>query len=211
MKHHVMLQKLCHANELKKIDPNLFKDDDALLSYLIEQKICMVLDYKFEPPKEVGEFIQSRINALSLKPTQLTFENIEQDFENDDNDNFIDFMLCDFDKQIKKFGAKIVLLQTHSDHYILFVIDKKHTKNLKNIKSDFWQFDDLTNKPNVKLYVVYCPNCQMMNVWELGFDEPTPTKDNCTSCHTPLWDNDGNPCEGVQVEIDEVYLPDYDG
>lgn len=210
MKHNTMLQKFCNNNELKNIDPSLFKDDNALLSYLIEHKICMVLDYKFEPPKEVSEFIQSRINALSLKPIQLKFENIEQDFENDDSDNFMDFMFRDFDKKIKKSGAKIVLLETHSDHYILFIVDKKHAKNLKNIKSNFWQFDDLTNKPNAKLYVIYCPDCQMMNVWELPFDEPTPTEGSCTHCNTPLWDNNGNPCKGVDVEIDEVYLPEYD-
>lgn len=204
-----MLQKFCNNNELKNIDPNLFKDDNALLSYLIEHKICMLLDYKFESPKEVSEFIQHRINALSLKFIQLKFENIEQDFENDDNDNFIDFMLCDFDKKIKKSGAKIVLLETYSDHYILFVVDKKHAKNLKNIKSDFWQFDDLTNKPNAKLYIIDCPNCKMMNVWELAFNEPTPTEDNCTHCNTLLWDKNGNPCQGVNVEIDEVYLPEY--
>lgn len=204
-----MLQKLCHSDELANIDQNSFKDDSLLLSNLIDGKICMVLDYKFEPPKDVSEFIQNRINKLSLKSVQLKFEKIEQDFENDDNDNFIDFMLRNFDKQIKKSGAKIVLLETHSDHYILFIIDKKHTKNLKNIKSDFWQFDDLNNKPNAKIYVINCPKCKMMNVWELAFDEPTPTEDDCTHCNTTLWDKNGNPCKGVNVEIDEVYLPEY--
>lgn len=50
----------------------------------------------------------------------------------------------------------------------------------------------------------------MMNVWELPFDEPAPTEGSCTHCNTPLWDNNGNPCKGVDVEIDEVYLPEYD-
>lgn len=209
MKHKLMLQKICHADELANINPNLFKDDKALLSHLLDNQIGMVLDYRFEPPKDVSEFIQNRINKLSLKPIQLKFDQMEQDFEKDENDNFVDFMFRDFDKQIKKSGAKIVLLETYSDHYILFIVDKKHAKNLKNIKSDFWQFNDLTNKPNAKLYVIYCPNCQMINVWELPFNEPTPTEGYCTDCNTPLWDNNGNPCEGVDVEIDEVYLPKY--
>ena len=123
--------------------------------------------------------------------------------------NFIEFMLSDFNKQIKK-SANILLLESHSDSYLLFITAKKHSKNLTKLKSDFWRFYELTNKPNAKIYTIYCPNCNNMNVWELAFDGTTPDNEECDSCHTPLWDDNGNPCQGVDVEIDDVYLTDYD-
>lgn len=209
MKHHLMLQKLCNADELANIDPTLFKDDSALLNNLIESRIAMVLDYKFEPPQNVAEFIQNRLEKLSLKSVPLTADKIEQDFENDENDNFIDFMLRNFDRQLKKSGAKIILLETLSDYYLLFVVNKKHTKNLKSLKSDFWKFTNLAEKPNAKLYVIYCPNCDDMNVWELPFEATPPHNECCESCNTPLLDDKGNPCPDVKLEIDEIYLSHY--
>lgn len=205
-----MLQKLCNSDELLNINQNLFKDDNALLNNLIDSHIAMVLDYKFELPKNVVEFIQNRLDKLSLKSVPLMADNIEHDFENDENNDFIDFMLRNFDKQLRRSGAKIILLETLSDHYLLFIINKKYTKNLKNLKSDFWKFIDLTEKPNAKLYVTYCPNCDDMSVWELPFEEISPHNEFCESCNTLLLDDKGKPCPGVKLEIDEVYLSNYD-
>ncbi|STZ55461.1 Uncharacterised protein [Moraxella lacunata] len=109
MKHKPMLQKICHADELSNISPDLFKDDKALLSALIDDNICMVLDYKYENPKDVAEFIKHRLYQLALKEIELSFEHLENDFEQSDDDNFIEFMLSDFNKQIKKISEYFII------------------------------------------------------------------------------------------------------
>lgn len=210
MKHITMLQKICSHDELSNIDTALFKNDKALLNQLIDNKIAMVLDYKYEPPEDVAEFIHQRLQKLSLKPIQLQFEHLEQDFEPNKQSSFIEFMLSNFDKQLKKSKAQLVLLETGSDSYILFMTDNKSAKALGKTKSDFWQFSTLKMPNNAKLYVIYCPNCQNMNVWEMGIDEPAPSEGCCDGCDMVFWDRNGNVIKGINIEIDEIYSPEFD-
>lgn len=223
MKHKIMLEKICSPTELNQIDTNLFKDDNKLFDKLIEKNIAMVLDWKYEPPEDIKQFIENRITQLNLKPIDLKVETLEKEYEqldDDERDGFLPFAFEKIEKQLKKIKVRFVFLETGNDSYVIFIAESKSAKNLTKIKSDFWRFSTLDRANNAILYIIHCPNCNRMDIWELPIEnrppyeggnlktEPSePYEQYCDSCHCLYWDKQGKVNDKLKIEVEACYSP----
>ena len=170
-----------------------FKDDEALLNFLIDRKYLTVTDWKGEEePFQIGHFIQGRLGNLKVDSI-FEIENVYQLMQKQSGDlntgDSVPFLLKQFQALVKKEGFTIVLLDRGNDSYYIGVAFTRHLKDLKKKSNDFWRWRAFGDSSGEVLYTVNC-SCGSMNVWQVKRGEII-TEDNCQNCGKEIFNKDG--------------------
>lgn len=207
MKPEKILQKIVAENEYPVLSP-LASQNEILREALYQNRIFLFLDWKGESGQcELYQFINERLVAfgkeiLKEKPDDL-YKKFDKEFgQNWKNGDFLPFAFDYFDSKLKRKKMRLMLLESGSDDYTVFIVSSNACKSLEKIQSDFWAFQSLNKAANFILYTVDCPACGQLAAWDLAISEPPPYANHeaayCDSCYQPLWDADGQMFAAVE-------------
>lgn len=207
MKPEKILQKIVAENEYPVLSP-LASQNEILREALYQNRIFLFLDWKGESGQcELYQFINERLVAfgkeiLKEKPDDL-YKKFDKEFgQNWKNGDFLPFAFDYFDSKLKRKKMRLMLLESGSDDYTVFIVSSNACKSLEKIQSDFWSFQSLNKAANFILYTVDCPACGQLAAWDLAISEPPPYANHeaayCDSCYQPLWDADGQMFAAVE-------------
>lgn len=206
MNYKIMLAKVLGERELAEINVKGIKDDESLFSELVNKDFLLIADWSGEDRqgmlyKFFNNRLQSMLGVQLAIPEEEVYQKYNQEIKEQERGGFIPFALSYFDKQLKKLGARVVLLDFENDTYNILVSYKKDAQKLKSIKSDFWKLSTLEQKQGRVTIYVKCPNCGDFAYYDMSEEEEsskTMANEKCEKCGMLFWDEDAN--EIVKME-----------
>lgn len=120
-----------------------FDDDSGVLAWLLDNKIVYIQDWKHIDDQQLYEFVNCRLNVMGINKLNETKESMSNWITSMNfvkNSMLTIGLVRQYDYILRKIGFRVILRQTNSDWYNLFVVTTDNARNLCRIKSDFWKF-----------------------------------------------------------------------
>lgn len=207
MNYKTMLAKVLGEKELTEMNVQTIKDDESLFNTLVDKNFLLLVDWSGEDRqgmlyKFFNNRLQSMLEVQLVVSEEEVYQKYNQEIEEPQRGDFIPFALSYFDKQLEKFGARIVLLDLGNDTYNILVAYKKDAQKLKSIKSDFWKLSTLEQKQGRVVISITCPNCKDFACYDMLIEEESNmANEKCEVCGTLFWDENANEV----VEMEKTY------
>ena len=207
MNYKTMLAKVLGEKEFMEMNVQTIKDDESLFNKLVDKNFLLLVDWSGEDRqgmlyKFFNNRLQSMLEVQLVVSEEEVYQKYNQEIEEPQRGDFIPFALSYFDKQLEKFGARIVLLDLGNDTYNILVAYKKDAQKLKSIKSDFWKLSTLEQKQGRVVISITCPNCKDFACYDMLIEEESNmANEKCEVCGTLFWDENANEV----VEMEKTY------
>lgn len=196
-----ILQSILSSAEADDIQNEILTlSDEELSNYLINKNFFLMVDWSGEEEKyQISRFLESRIMLLTGKQFTINADKAYEVLNKQDNikrGDCVPFLLNYFEKVLKKQGYTMSLYDRGNDTYYIAVSTVENAAKLRKSRIEPWKFVALNSQTRI-LYIIHCPDCGDMNVWELSIKDSSP-ENECCDCGKLLFDNEGNalvPCE----------------
>jgi hypothetical protein len=205
-----VLRNLLTQDEYNKA-VEVFSDevnDETIFDYLMDNvKTILAVDWSGEGNNgDIGTFLQVHLKKENKNITldqDKIYNNLNKKIKAGDIERgkTVPFILENFNKILKRYDYKIMLLGFGNDTYYIILVSTEKSKILKKIKDEYWKFLTFEDTKREILYIVTC-SCGEEAVFQLKLSEALPADEFCEKCGKQLFDKNGK----ALVPLEKEYL-----